>query len=72
MNCPKCGNSLASCIDARQKNDTIYRRRKCVECGYRYSTIEITIDENKRLIEVEKSLKELLSHAQEIKERNIL
>jgi hypothetical protein len=43
-----------------------------MECGYRYSTVEITLDENNRLREVEKSLKELLSHAQEIKERNKL
>lgn len=70
MQCPKCANTLASCIDSRQKNDTIYRRRKCMECGFRYSTMEITLDENNRLREVEKSLKELLSHAQEIKERN--
>lgn len=48
MNCPKCKSSKLDVIDSRerQNENTKYRRRSCLVCGYRFSTIE-TIDERK-------------------------
>lgn len=48
MNCPKCKSSKLDVIDSREmpKDNTRYRRRSCLVCGYRFSTIE-TIDERK-------------------------
>lgn len=43
MTCPVCGGQLIV-IDSRPSEDSIYRRRKCVECGHRFSTIEIDAD----------------------------
>lgn len=47
MNCPKCKSSQIDVIDSREKPDnTRYRRRACLGCGFRFSTIE-TINERK-------------------------
>lgn len=43
MTCPVCGGQLIV-IDSRPTEDSIHRRRKCVECGYRFSTIEVDAD----------------------------
>ena len=39
MKCPKCGKSTIV-TDSRERNNGIYRRRKCNLCGYRFSTYE--------------------------------
>lgn len=50
MNCPNCGErQLNSCIDSRPRNGTIYRRRKCIRCGFRWSTFEVSFDEYNKL-----------------------
>lgn len=69
MQCPKCGSNITSCIDSRPKENGVYRRRKCLDCGYRYSSWEIKEEELKQLREAFKALGELLSHSNEIKER---
>ena len=42
MRCPKCSSLETKVLDTRTgKNDTsIRRRRECIDCGYRFSTIE--------------------------------
>ena len=42
MKCPKCGETDDKVIDTRPNDEgrSIRRRRECVACGYRYSTIE--------------------------------
>ncbi|NQY33310.1 MAG: transcriptional repressor NrdR [Coraliomargarita sp.] len=42
MRCPKCTSSNTKVLDTRtSKNETsIRRRRECLECGYRFTTIE--------------------------------
>ena len=42
MRCPKCGSADDKVVDTRPSDEgrTIRRRRECVTCGYRYSTIE--------------------------------
>lgn len=43
MTCPVCGGRVIV-IDSRPSEDSIYRRRRCIECDYRFSTIEIEAD----------------------------
>ena len=42
MRCPFCGDSSTSLIDSRLSTDTnsIRRRRECVKCNKRFSTLE--------------------------------
>lgn len=42
MNCPKCGCNDDKVIDTRPNEEgrSIRRRRECIACGYRYSTVE--------------------------------
>ncbi len=42
MRCPKCTSANTKVLDTRtSKNETsIRRRRECLECGYRFTTIE--------------------------------
>ena len=43
MRCPKCNSVRLSVIDSRSAPDNeIRRRRKCRNCGYRFSTYEMT------------------------------
>ena len=39
MNCPKC-NGQVKVSECFSNNDAVYRIRKCIECGYRFSTEE--------------------------------
>jgi transcriptional regulator NrdR family protein len=40
MKCPVCeGNTKV--VDVRERKSKIYRRRECLECGYRFATYEI-------------------------------
>jgi len=42
MRCPKCGKTDDKVIDTRPNDEgrSIRRRRECIACGYRYSTLE--------------------------------
>ena len=42
MRCPKCTSIEDKVIDSRigKEGNTIRRRRECIECGYRFTTIE--------------------------------
>lgn len=42
MRCPKCGHTESKVIDSRssESQDTIRRRRECLECGERFTTYE--------------------------------
>ncbi len=39
MTCPVCGEKTAV-VDTVKDIDTIYRRRKCKNCGYYFFTVE--------------------------------
>lgn len=54
MNCPYCNNLETKVVDSRESKDgsTIKRRRECLECEKRFSTIERIL---KLDMEVEKS-----------------
>lgn len=42
MRCPKCGHTESKVIDSRssEAQDTIRRRRECLNCGERFTTYE--------------------------------
>lgn len=41
MLCPKCRSVQLRCVDSRPVKDTVKRRRHCLKCGYRFSTVEV-------------------------------
>lgn len=45
--CPACSNRRVRCIDTRPLNDytSIRRRRICFDCGHRFTTHEVIVDE---------------------------
>ena len=40
MICPKCGGAL-TVVDSISDDNSVYRRRRCVECGNRFYTREV-------------------------------
>lgn len=47
MTCPVCGGKT-HITNSRPKNDTVYRRRECDSCGYRFNTYEYEEDFTKQ------------------------
>lgn len=48
MTCPYCGEKTRV-VDSRTQEDSKYRRRECVECKHRFSTVEIDADYYEKL-----------------------
>ena len=43
MKCPKCGGEIST-YDIRPREDNRnWRRKRCIECDYRFTTVELTI-----------------------------
>lgn len=42
MICPKCKSDQLRCLDTRPRPESVRRRRECMVCGHRFSTIEIS------------------------------
>ena len=45
MKCPMCGSDNTVTVDSRSNSDNIIRRKKCLTCNHRWSTIEIDKDQ---------------------------
>lgn len=45
MKCPMCGSGSTATLDSRSDNDSVVRRKKCLECNHRWTTIEIDRDQ---------------------------
>jgi len=43
MNCPVC-NGTTGVVDSRPDEESVHRRRRCFDCGYRFRTIELDED----------------------------
>ena len=43
MTCPDCGHGFSYVIDSRPAKEAIRRRRRCMECGSRWTTHEMVI-----------------------------
>ncbi len=52
MRCPKCSSQDDKVLDSRSQHDgkIIRRRRECLSCGYRFTTIEEIMSEELRVI----------------------
>lgn len=52
MHCPKCGHTETKVVDTRigKNNVSIRRRRECLDCGYRFSTVEEILRDNLQVI----------------------
>lgn len=46
--CPICGKKT-EVIDSRSDCESVSRKRKCLECGYRFCTVEIDEDLYKKI-----------------------
>lgn len=49
MTCPKCSETT-KVVDSRVEVDSVWRRRECQNCGYRFNTTEIDVDMYERLV----------------------
>ena len=49
MTCPNC-NSRTKVVDSRTDEDSTERRRECVACGYRFTTVEVDKDLFERMV----------------------
>lgn len=63
MTCPKCG--AATCvIDSRPSEDSVRRRRECLECGERFNTMEIDADYYETLMQSDrKTIQKVMQEA---------
>lgn len=43
MVCPKCGGKVLVIDTAGERNNTVYRRRKCTVCGHSFFTKEALV-----------------------------
>ena len=60
MICPKCGSSQNHCVDSRGRNGSVWRRRECKACRYRFNTVEILEDDFKGMRTRDDLLREFL------------
>lgn len=49
MTCPNCENNTMV-IDSRPTVDSVNRRRQCINCGFRFNTVEIDEEQYALLI----------------------
>ena len=45
MKCPMCGSDNITTVDSRSDHDNTVRRKKCIACNHRWTTIEIDKDQ---------------------------
>lgn len=61
MICPKCKSDQLNVIDSRPTENHTRRRRQCVICGARVSTVEISAEEYKKMTQRLYQLESILS-----------
>lgn len=66
MLCPKCNSDNLTCIDSRPSGGVTRRRRVCIECKHRFSTIEINIAEYNELKDNQMLLANMRSISREV------
>lgn len=57
MKCPMCGSDNITTVDSRSDYDSIARRKKCLACNYRWSTIEIDKDQWNSALQIKEERK---------------
>ena len=69
MSCPQCKHQICRVIDSRSRNGlSIRRRRECISCRHRFTTLEIHEDE-RILVSLQAALEALEELRKEIKGR---
>ena len=64
--CPNCGGKVAV-YDSRVSKHGQRRGRKCLKCGFRYSTVEVMIAEyNDKMKQMEDLKKEIECHKRDM------
>ena len=63
IDCPQCGNNNTWCSDSRQVIGRPWRRRRrrCRDCDFRWSTLEVAEHELAALVEFHESLTKMHS-----------
>lgn len=49
MECPECGKNT-KVLESRKYAGGVYRRRKCIECGFMFWTEEIEMEDNLKVV----------------------
>lgn len=49
MKCPQCSWGSSTVLEARQTQQYKRRRRECLSCEHRWTTVEVTAEEHTRL-----------------------
>lgn len=62
MQCPRCKAYGLSCKDSRPDGETIRRRRQCLNCGYRFTTYEISTEDYAKLKNNEALVADVVSY----------
>lgn len=57
MKCPMCGSDNITTVDSRSDNDSVVRRKKCLSCNNRWSTIEIDKDQWNSALQIKEQRK---------------
>ena len=74
MQCPRCKAYGLSITDSRPDGKTIRRRRKCLNCGYRFTTYEISAEDYTKVKDNEALVTDVVSYLDEffkkVNERN--
>lgn len=60
MNCPNCKSNQVIVIDSRPRPASVHRRRKCLGCDLRFSTVEVDVAQHRSLISAKKRLAAVL------------
>lgn len=59
MICPKCQDDMTEVIDSRVMPYGVRRRRECLVCDHRWTTVEIDVDQYKTLQRIARSMREI-------------
>lgn len=51
MVCPKCKGKVVIVDSVNTPEEEIYRRRKCIECGHNFYTVEFEVECNAKFEE---------------------
>lgn len=60
MNCPYCGNDKTKVVSTSNGPDRVTRRRMCLKCRERFTTVELSLKGALRLNDVTKLLESTL------------
>lgn len=59
--CPSCGSRNTPISHTKQRENDVYRRRKCVDCGQKFSTTERPVMEGPQAGRLQSSAMVLLN-----------